>query len=207
MNFFEDLGKTLSGRGKEAVNKAKGLTDVLKLKAQLSSEKAKLNETFQAIGKKYYETYKAEGPAEEFVTEFLAAEAAQNRISALEDEICAMEGSRTCPECGAKLSREDAFCSKCGAKMPVKPSEAKTMAADEEDEAEEACEGICEEAEETLEEAEEACEEACEKAEETCEEVCEKVEETLEEACEKAEEICETCEEALEETCEKKNEE
>lgn len=192
MNFFEDLGKTLSGRGKEAVNKAKGLTDVLKLKAQLSSEKAKLNETFQAIGKKYYETYKTEGPAEEFVTEFLAAEAAQNRISALEDEICAMEGCRTCPECGAKLSREDAFCSKCGAKMPVKPSEAETTIVNEDDEAEETCEtseDICEE----------AAEEVCEKAEEACE-ACE---EAAEEICEKAEEACETCEES----CEKKPEE
>lgn len=192
MNFFEDLGKTLSGRGKEAVNKAKGLTDVLKLKTQLSSEKAKLNETFQAIGKKYYETYKTEGPAEEFVTEFLTAEAAQNRISALEDEICEMEGCRTCPECGAKLSREDAFCSKCGAKIPVKPSEAETTIVDEDDEAEETCE-TCEDI------CEEAAEEVCEKAEEACE-ACE---EAAEEICEKAEEVCEACEES----CEKKPEE
>ncbi|MDO4324515.1 MAG: zinc ribbon domain-containing protein [bacterium] len=207
MNFFEDFGKTLSGRGKEAVNKAKGLTDVLKLKAQLSSEKTKLNETFQAIGKKYYETYKTEGPAEEFVTEFLAAEAAQNRISALEDEICEMEGCRTCPECGAKLSREDAFCSKCGAKMPVKPSEAETIIVDEDDEAEETCEtceDICEEAaEEVCEKAQEACEEAAEEICEKAQEVCETCEEAAEEICEKAEEACEICEES----CEKKSEE
>ena len=121
MRFFEDLSKTISEKGKEAVNKARDLTDVIKLKTQLAGEKNKLNETFQMIGRQYYETYKGKEPDEAFQSAFLSVEASKKRISSLEEEICSMEGCRTCPECGAKLNQEDIFCGKCGAKMPEKP--------------------------------------------------------------------------------------
>lgn len=121
MRLFEDLSKTISEKGKEAVNKAKDLTDVIKLKTQLAGEKSKLNETFQMIGRQYYETYKGKEADEAFQSAFLSVEASKKRISALEAEICNMEGCRTCPECGAKLNQEDSFCGKCGTKMPEKP--------------------------------------------------------------------------------------
>ncbi len=121
MRLFEDLSKTISEKGKEAVNKARDLTDVIKLKTQLAGEKNKLNETFQMIGRQYYETYKGKETDEAFQSAFLSVEASKKRISSLEEEICSMEGCRTCPECGAKLNQEDIFCGKCGAKMPEKP--------------------------------------------------------------------------------------
>lgn len=121
MRLFEDLSKTISEKGKEAVNKARDLTDVIKLKTQLAGEKNKLNETFQMIGRQYYETYKGKEPDETFQSAFLSVEASKKRISSLEEEICSMEGCRICPECGAKLNQEDIFCGKCGTKMPEKP--------------------------------------------------------------------------------------
>uniref|UniRef100_UPI000A7B38DA hypothetical protein n=1 Tax=Clostridium sp. NkU-1 TaxID=1095009 RepID=UPI000A7B38DA len=39
MAFFEELGKTLSGTGKEVATKAKALTETIQLKTQISVEK------------------------------------------------------------------------------------------------------------------------------------------------------------------------
>ncbi|MDO4295470.1 MAG: zinc ribbon domain-containing protein [bacterium] len=131
MNFFEDLSKTISDKGKEAVSKARELTDVLKLKAQLAGEKTKLNEIFQTLGQKYYEQCRENEVSEDFAEDFLAVKMAKDRIAALEKEIYNLEGCRTCPECGAKLSQEDVFCSKCGVKMPQKPSEDESIFSEE----------------------------------------------------------------------------
>ena len=50
MAFFEELGKTLSDKGKEAAKKAKDLTEALQLKSQLSAEKEKVNQAYITLG-------------------------------------------------------------------------------------------------------------------------------------------------------------
>ena len=59
MAFFEELGKTLSDKGKEAAKKAKDLTEALQLKSQLSAEKEKVNQAYITLGRAYYDSHDA----------------------------------------------------------------------------------------------------------------------------------------------------
>ena len=67
------------------------------------------------------------------------------KIASLEDEIAELEGTRVCAECGAKVEKNAAFCSRCGAPMdstasadvhePEEPEEMQECIFEEEDEA------------------------------------------------------------------------
>jgi len=114
--FLEELGKTLTDKGKEAAKRAKELTGVLQLKSQLTGEKAKLNEVYARLGKIYYEEHQ-DDIEERFEDDFAVVKAGMTKILELEQEICQLEGNRVCAECGAKVDREARFCSCCGAPM------------------------------------------------------------------------------------------
>lgn len=116
MAFFEELGKTLSGTGKEVATKAKALTETIQLKTQISAEKTKLDEAYAAIGKLFYETNSE--PEEVYTKAYEAVRASRERIAALEIELSQNEGTRICAECGAKVPKSSLYCGKCGA--PVK---------------------------------------------------------------------------------------
>lgn len=67
------------------------------------------------------------------------------KIASLEDEIAELEGTRVCAECGAKVEKNAAFCSRCGAPMdsttsadvhePEEPEEMQETIFEEKDEA------------------------------------------------------------------------
>ena len=128
MTFFEELGKVISDKSKEAAGKVKDLTGVIQLKTRLSSEKEKVNKAYIALGKAYYDKHEASA-GEEMSAEFETIRAGLIKMAELEDEIAELEGTRVCAECGARVERNAAFCSKCGASMagasvnPAEPSE------------------------------------------------------------------------------------
>ena len=129
MAFFEELGKTLSDKGKEAAKKAKDLTEALQLKSQLSAEKEKVNQAYITLGRAYYDSHDASAE-ETYAAEFEVIRAGLMKMAELEDEICELEGSRICAECGAKIEKGAMFCSRCGAKMPPKPETVEVVSED-----------------------------------------------------------------------------
>lgn len=116
MAFFGELSKVISDKSKEAAGKVKDITGVLQLKSKLSAEKDKINKAYITLGKAYYEAHEA-AQEEKFAEEFKTIAVGLVRMAELEDEIAELEGTRTCAECGAKVERNAAFCSKCGAAM------------------------------------------------------------------------------------------
>ena len=145
MAFFDELGKVISDKSKEAANRVKDITGVLQLKSKLSAEKDKMNKAYITLGKAYYDRHVSE-PDEEFADEFRTIQTGLEKIASLEDEIAELEGTRVCAECGAKVEKNAAFCSRCGAPMDS------MAAADarEPEEAEEMPESIFEEEDEAL---------------------------------------------------------
>ena len=129
MAFFEELGKTLSDKGKEAAKKAKDLTEALQLKSQLSAEKEKVNQAYITLGRAYYDSHDASAE-ETYAAEFEVIRTGLMKMAELEDEICELEGSRICVECGAKIEKGAMFCSRCGAKMPPKPETVEVVSED-----------------------------------------------------------------------------
>lgn len=104
MAFFDELGKVISDKSKEAANRVKDITGVLQLKSKLSAEKDKINKVYITLGKAYYDRHEGELEGK-FADEFHTIQAGLVKIASLEDEIAELEGTRVCAECGAKVEK------------------------------------------------------------------------------------------------------
>ena len=114
MAFFEEMGKTLADKSKEAAQKAKDVAEVLQLKAQINSEKGKVKELYAAIGAVYLKKNR-ENEEDEYKMFFPEIEKVLVRIEELESKVKELEGTRVCSSCKAPLHKGDAFCCRCGA--------------------------------------------------------------------------------------------
>lgn len=132
MAFFEEIGKTLADKSKEAAQKAKGVAEVLQLKAQISSENSKVKELYGAIGALYFKNNREE-PADDYQMFFPEIEKSLAHIAEMEAKVKELEGVRCCDSCGAPLRKGDMFCSKCGTE--VKAEEEAAEVEDAEDDA------------------------------------------------------------------------
>lgn len=119
MAFFDELGKVISDKSKEAAEKVKDLTGVIQLKTRLSAEKDKVNKAYINLGKAYYDRHEASAE-EEYAADFELIRVGLMKMAELEDEISELEGNRVCAECGAKVEKNAQFCSRCGAPMEEK---------------------------------------------------------------------------------------
>lgn len=123
MAFFDELGKVLTDKSKEAAGKVKDLTGVLQLKSKLSAEKDKVNQAYITLGKAYYDRHEA-SLEDEYAAELQVIRAGLLKMAELEDEIAELEGARVCAECGARVGRDALYCSRCGAAMEGKTASA-----------------------------------------------------------------------------------
>lgn len=113
MTFFDELGKTLTDKGREAAQKAKEVAEILQLRSQLSSEKSRVNDLYAIIGKAYFESNQ-EVVEEKFKGLHTDISNALTNIAALEEKIRRLDGNKACPACGAVLDRSAVYCSRCG---------------------------------------------------------------------------------------------
>lgn len=145
MAFFDEIGKTLADKSKEAAQKAKGVAEVLQLKAQISSENSKVKELYGAIGALYFKNNREE-PADDYQMFFPEIEKSLAHIAEMEAKVKELEGIHCCDVCGAPLRKNDVFCSKCGAQVKVEEEvvEAEVETAEAENEAEDVIQAISE---------------------------------------------------------------
>ena len=115
MDFFEQLGKKLTDTGQNVARQTKNLADVTQLNNAISEREKKVSQLLLSIGQAYYERHKNDSAAEELSlieeVNSLQAEIAQNR-----EKIKQIKGIVKCPNCGADVPFNAAFCSNCGAK-------------------------------------------------------------------------------------------
>lgn len=115
---FDDISKTLAGKGKEAAQKAKDVAEIVQLKAQATSEKNKVKALYSAIGQLYYKNHRddADGEYQSIVDEITRSLA---MVAELQEKVRKLDGSVICPSCGAVIRKGNSFCGKCGAAAPV----------------------------------------------------------------------------------------
>lgn len=113
MSFFEDFGKKISSASQEAIAKTKDFADVAKLKSSVSEEENKINAAFAEIGKMYFETH-SDDFEECFETYFTRIRESQGKIKEYEKQIVDIKGVVNCPNCGAEVPKDAAFCATCG---------------------------------------------------------------------------------------------
>lgn len=123
MAFFDELGKKISQAGQSAVQKGKELADIAKLNSAVYDEEKKIDDNYREIGKLYASLH-GEDPDVDFAALIAAIHESENKIVELKQQIKDIKGVVCCEKCGAEVSSNAAFCSSCGAPMPVvKPVE------------------------------------------------------------------------------------
>ncbi len=111
MAFFDDMKEALTSAGRDVSQKAKEVSEVTKLKFDIKSKEDELNKMYIELGKKYYEMNKQGEMPEQEITQISTL---INEIADLKEDILKVQGSVSCPQCGAILPIGTAFCSKCG---------------------------------------------------------------------------------------------
>ncbi len=131
-DFFGDLGETLSKTAKGIGEKADIFFETQKLMNKSAAERRLMEKTLNDLGNLVYrrfvdgEEYDAElgGLCEEIT-------AHQTVLAGYKEEIAQLRGHKICGDCGASISRDCAFCPKCGTPCP-EPEEEQMPAAFEE---------------------------------------------------------------------------
>lgn len=129
-SFFNNLGKTISEKSKDATKKAKEMAEIVRLNGQINTEEDKLRKQYQAIGKAYFEAHKADEESV-FTDNFREIEEAEAKIAQYKAEVTKLKGVGVCPNCGAEIKLGTLFCSTCGEKLYQAMDPAETEAARE----------------------------------------------------------------------------
>ena len=120
MSFLENLGATIGGGAKTALDKGKELKDVAAIKAQIASIQANLGKLYKELGKAYYDENKE---AAAYSDKMAPIKDALDKISELESKLMDAQGNVKCPVGGASVEAGAQFCPKCGAAMSSSDSE------------------------------------------------------------------------------------
>lgn len=118
MSFFDDLGKKLSQAGQSAAQKTKEIAETAKLNSQISDEEKKISDLYLQIGKLYVSLHDENHEAD-FDELIRSLHESENKVKECRQQIKDIKGVVVCEKCGAEVSNGAAFCSTCGAPMPV----------------------------------------------------------------------------------------
>lgn len=113
MAFFDDIGNAADAAARHAAQAAKNAADRLKLKGAIEDERKRLDETYAALGRLYYEKHKA-SPDVEFIEQFKGIASSDMLISNYTELMESITDYDRCPECGAEHDPEAKACSECG---------------------------------------------------------------------------------------------
>ncbi len=135
-DFFGDLGKSISKYTQTAVDKANTVLESTKVTAQISTENKENEKVYQKIGEIVVKLA-AEGQMElndelqGLVNELKEHNA---KITMYKSQLADIKGMKICPTCKELISKEVAFCPKCGAAVQVEeePSAAESSEKPEE---------------------------------------------------------------------------
>jgi rubrerythrin len=112
MSFLDDVKKF----GKNITDKSKDVIEITKLNSQINGEKDKIKELYYKIGEQVYQAYKG-GGENDFSAACAEISEIETKIAELQNKVLELKNAAKCPNCGAEVSKETTFCSKCGTKI------------------------------------------------------------------------------------------
>ena len=118
MALFDSMKTKITAAGQSTVQKAKDLTEITKLHSAISGAEEQIRELYTNLGYEVYRTY-YEKPLPEVADQIQKITDLHQKIEEFKAQIDAINDVKTCPQCGAKVAREMAFCGTCGCKLPV----------------------------------------------------------------------------------------
>lgn len=117
MAFFENIGETLTAKGKEAAEAAKKIAEIANLKGQINAIEAEIKKNYRKIGEAYYEAYKDSDVVCEFEENVQSIRDARKAVDELHRKIRDLRGDVKCPSCDSLIPSDCVFCPKCGVKL------------------------------------------------------------------------------------------
>ena len=117
MSFFGTLGKKLTQTGQDASQKVNEVKGTIKYNNLISDERRTIAEMYIRIGKAYCELH-GDDPEEDLASFVASVKIAEDRIAEYQRQINLLKSLQECPGCGALVDIANAFCPKCGTKMP-----------------------------------------------------------------------------------------
>ena len=116
MGFFDDFGRKVADSGQKTMQKAKDLSDIVRINSLISQEEDKINNTYYQIGKLYVSIHGNDGE-EEFSALINTVIELEQNVKKLKKQVQDIKGVQRCEKCGAEIPRGVAFCSSCGAPL------------------------------------------------------------------------------------------
>lgn len=116
MAFWQKLEQKATATTVKAMQKARDFSDVAKYTTMLADEEKRINDLYLRMGQLYAALY-ANNPAEPFVELLQQIQEANRKKEEYQRQIQEIKGMRKCPQCGADVPSNSAFCSNCGKVM------------------------------------------------------------------------------------------
>lgn len=123
MSFLDDVINTTKSAAATAGKKTDEAVKFTKLKIKESQTTSDIKSHFEKLGEMAYEMKKSENAdAALFDAEIEEIDKLYAKLSEINHLLDDLRQEVTCTACGAKTKSENAFCPKCGAKLPEKPA-------------------------------------------------------------------------------------
>ena len=131
MSFLDNVVNTTKNVAATAGKKTDGAIKTSKLKLKASQLNSDIKNKNEKLGALVYEMTKTgEKDTEAFDAVIAEIDTAKAELEDISKQLDELRGRVACPACGVKTDNDNAFCPKCGAKLPERP------VAEPEDEAE-----------------------------------------------------------------------
>lgn len=123
MSFVDNVISTTKNVAATAGKKTDGAIRMSKLKIKSSQLSSDIKNKYEKLGQTVYEMAKSgEKDTEAFDALVAEIDAANAELTDIEKQLDELKGKVACPACGIKTDNDNAFCPKCGAKLPEKPA-------------------------------------------------------------------------------------
>lgn len=130
MSFVDNVINTTKNVAATAGKKTDEAIKTSKLKFKSSQLNNDIKNKYEKLGALVYELSKSGEKDSEAFDELIAElDAAKAELDDISKQLDELKGMVACPACGLKTDNDNAFCPKCGAKLPERPA----PAADEEE--------------------------------------------------------------------------
>lgn len=125
MSFLDNVINTTKNAAATAGKKTDEALRISKLKVKTTQLNNEIKDKYEKLGALVYEMAKS-GNKDNDAFDALIEEidAANGELADIGRQLDELKGVVACTGCGAKTSVDNAFCPKCGAKLPEKPVEA-----------------------------------------------------------------------------------
>lgn len=116
MAFFDNLSKKLTDAGQSVSQQTKTMSEISRLNSLISDNRKGISRYCFELGKAYYQAH-AEEENCEFPELIGQIRELLSSIEEAEEAIKRLKGITKCPNCGADVAAQSAFCAKCGTQI------------------------------------------------------------------------------------------